>query len=100
MNKASGKNRSYKSFEDLDCWKACREVRKFITELVNKYPREERFSLVDDMKRAARSTTHNIAEGFGRFHFHPSIIALSLRQRIIAVRPIWVSHSVPKSAFR
>ena len=73
MNKASGKNRSYKSFEDLDCWKACREVRKFITELVNKYPREERFSLVDDMKRAARSTTHNIAEGFGRFHFQENI---------------------------
>ena len=30
---------------------------------------EEKFALVDDMKRAARSTTHNLAEGFGRFHF-------------------------------
>jgi four helix bundle protein len=25
------------------------------------------------MKRAARSTTHNIAEGFGRFHFQENI---------------------------
>lgn len=61
---------SFKSFEDLECWKACTEVRRFITQLVKKYPKEERFALVDDMKRAARSTTHNIAEGFGRFHYH------------------------------
>ena len=51
----------------------CREVRLFITELVKKFPREERFSLVDDMKRAARSTTHNIAEGYGRFHYQENI---------------------------
>lgn len=64
---------SFRSFEDLDCWKACTEVRRFITELVKKYPKEEKFALVDDMKRAARSTTHNLAEGFGRFHFQENI---------------------------
>jgi four helix bundle protein len=62
-----------KSFEDLECWKACTEVRRFITQLVKTYPKEERFGLVDDMKRAARSTTHNIAEGFGRYHFQENI---------------------------
>ena len=65
--------RSFTSFEELDCWKACTEVRRFITQLVKTYPREERFGLVDDMKRAARSTTHNIAEGFGRYHFQENI---------------------------
>jgi four helix bundle protein len=64
---------SFKSFEDLDCWKACTEVRRFITKLVKKYPKEEKYTLVDDMKRAARSTTHNVAEGFGRFHFQENI---------------------------
>ncbi len=64
---------SFKSFEDLECWKACTEVRRFITQLVKKYPKDERFALVDDMKRAARSTTHNLAEGFGRFHFQENI---------------------------
>jgi four helix bundle protein len=73
MYGSGGKNRSYKSFEDLDCWNACREIRKFITELVKKYPKEEKFSLVDDMKRAARSTTQNIAEGFGRYHYQENI---------------------------
>ena len=64
---------SFKSFEDLECWKACTEVRRFITELVKKYPKEEKYALVDDMKRAARSTTHNLAEGFGRFHFQENV---------------------------
>ena len=50
---------SFKSFEDLECWKACTEVRRFITELVKKYPKDERFAIVDDMKRAARSTTYD-----------------------------------------
>lgn len=65
--------KSFKSFEDLECWKACTEVRRYITELVKKYPKDEKYSLVDDMKRAARSTTHNVAEGYGRFHFQENI---------------------------
>lgn len=64
---------SFKSFEDLECWKACTEVRRFISTLIRGFPKEEKFALSDDMKRAARSTTHNIAEGFGRFHFQENI---------------------------
>ena len=67
------KKESFKTFEDLECWRACTEVRRFITELVKKYPKEEKFALIDDKKRAARSTTHNLAEGFGRFHFQENI---------------------------
>ena len=65
--------KSFTSFEELACWKACREVRRFIYKLVKKYPKEELFGSVQDMKRAARSTTHNIAEGFGRFHYQENI---------------------------
>ena len=42
------KKKSFKSFEDLECWKTCTDVRRFITELVKKYPKEEKFALVDD----------------------------------------------------
>ena len=62
-------NKTFKSFEELECWRACTEVRRFISELVKTFPKEEKYALTNDMKRAARSTTHNIAEGFGRFHF-------------------------------
>ncbi len=65
--------RRFTSFEELDCWKACTEVRRFISKLTKKYPKEEMFALVDDMKRASRSTTHNLAEGFGRFHYQENI---------------------------
>jgi four helix bundle protein len=57
-------------FEDLDCWKACCELRVFVTrEITPQLPTEERYSLVDQLLRAARSTTVNIAEGFGRRHY-------------------------------
>ena len=41
--------------------------------LVKSYPKEEKYSIVDNMKRAARSTTQNIAEGFGRFHYRENM---------------------------
>ncbi len=52
------KKKSFKSFEDLECLKACTEVRRFISELVKKYPKDERFAIVDDMKRAAWPTNN------------------------------------------
>ncbi|MEE8328714.1 MAG: four helix bundle protein [Thermodesulfovibrionia bacterium] len=67
------KKESFKSFEKLECWKACIEVRKNIAKLVKKYPEEEKYRLVDNMLRSSRSTTHNIAEGFGRFHYQENI---------------------------
>ena len=55
------------TFEDLECWKKCREVRIFIMNLIKKFPDNEKYSLIDGMKRASRSITENIAEGFGRY---------------------------------
>jgi four helix bundle protein len=69
----SGETKNFRSFEDLQCWQACREVRIFIVNLVKSYPKEEKYSIVDNMKRAARSTTQNIAEGFGRFHYRENV---------------------------
>ena len=58
-----------RSFEELECWKACRGLRLFVTkEILPAIPPEERFRLADQLIRAARSATANIAEGYGRFH--------------------------------
>lgn len=67
------KKEQVKSFEDLECWKAAVEVRKFIFELINKLPATEKYDLIDNMKRASRSATRNIAEGYGRFHYKENI---------------------------
>jgi four helix bundle protein len=57
------------TFEDLACWKKCRELRLFVAkEVVPALPKEEKFRLGDQFLRSARSTTANIAEGYGRFH--------------------------------
>jgi four helix bundle protein len=61
------------SFEELDCWKLAREIRNEIRLLVRKFPAEEKHRLTDQMIRASRSVTHNIAEGFGRFHYQENI---------------------------
>jgi four helix bundle protein len=61
------------SFEELHCWKACRNVRRYVMELIKKFPPEEKYALTDGMRRSSRSTTENIAEGFGRYHFQENI---------------------------
>jgi len=59
-----------KSFEDLKCWQACRDLRLFVAkEVLPILKREEKYRLGDQILRAARSTTANLAEGYGRFHY-------------------------------
>lgn len=62
-----------RTFEDLECWKACVEVKNFINELIKTLPSSEKYELVDNLRRASRSTTRNIAEGFGRFHYKENV---------------------------
>jgi S23 ribosomal protein. len=58
------------TFEDLACWKKCRELRLFVAkEAIPALPKEERYRLGEQLLRAARSTTANIAEEYGRFHY-------------------------------
>lgn len=65
--------RSIETFEDLEVWKFCVQVRKDIADIVKTFPSEEKFRLSDQMLRASRSVTANIAEAFGRFHYQESI---------------------------
>ena len=59
-----------RSFEDLECWRACRRLRLFVASVVAPaLPPDERYRLADQLLRAARSTTNNIAEGYGRYHY-------------------------------
>lgn len=59
---------SYQGFEDLEIWKKGGVLRNEVRNLCKTFPSDERFKLVDQMVRASRLVTANIAEGSGRFH--------------------------------
>ena len=63
----------YKSFEDLEVYKAAREFRRKIYKLIKGLPPEEKYNLADQMRRASLSLTNNIGEGHGRYHFQENI---------------------------
>lgn len=56
------------SFEDLECYKASRRFRIDVIGWARSLPAEEKYRMADQVIRAARSFTANIAEGFGRHH--------------------------------
>ena len=57
---------SIQSFEDLIVWKKSILLGKEIYKLTQKLPKEEKFILISQMKRASVSILSNIAEGYGR----------------------------------
>jgi len=65
--------RTIRTFEDMEVWIVCRELRKDLSDLARTFPAAERYRLSDQLIRAARSVTANIAEGYGRFHYQENI---------------------------
>ena len=62
-----------KSVRDLEVYKLGFEVAMEIFEISKKFPKEEIYGLVSQMRRAAVSLTNCIAEGHGRFHYQENI---------------------------
>ncbi len=55
-----------RSFTDLIVWQEGHKLVILVYMTTKKFPREELYSLTDQMRRAVSSITANIAEGFGR----------------------------------
>jgi four helix bundle protein len=55
-----------KSYKDLIVWRRSIELVKAVYLLTSKFPTEERFGLVNQMRRSAVSVPSNIAEGQAR----------------------------------
>lgn len=56
----------YKRFEDLPVWNAAMELAEAVYRLTGTKPFKGRYSLRDQLERAALSVSNNIAEGFER----------------------------------
>ena len=61
------------SFTDLETWKQSRKIRNYVSDLVKKFPVDEKFRLIDQIIRSSRSIGNNLAEGHGRFHYQDNI---------------------------
>ncbi len=55
-----------RTFTDLIAWKESHKLTLLIYRNTENFPINERYSLVDQMRRAAVSISSNIAEGFSR----------------------------------
>lgn len=55
-----------KSYKDLIVWQRSMDLVEFIYRVTEKFPSNEQYGLVSQMRRATVSVPSNIAEGYGR----------------------------------
>ena len=89
-------------FEKLQAWHIATEVVVKIYTITTKFPAEERYGLVQQIRRAAISVSSNLSEGTGRFsakdqsHFYSisysSLLEL-LNQLLLSKRLGWLTDT-------
>ncbi|HEX7587159.1 MAG TPA: four helix bundle protein [Anaerolineae bacterium] len=62
-----------RGFEDLDCFKLALDVIVNAHDFARSLPADEKFDMVPQIRRASKSITANIAEGYGRYHYLDSL---------------------------
>lgn len=69
-----GEYNKHRDFPSLVCWKDARKMKiYFYKKVVPLLPESEKYNLNSQIRRAAVSSTANIAEGYGRYHYQESI---------------------------
>jgi four helix bundle protein len=64
-----------KSFRDLDVYKLSREVSDEIFKLTKEFPKDEKYSLTDQIRRSSRSVGAQIAEAWGKRRYEMHFIS-------------------------
>lgn len=62
--------RKIRTYRDLNIWKAGIKLVKDIYALTERFPKQEMYGIVSQMRRSAISIPSNVAEGFKRRHIN------------------------------
>jgi four helix bundle protein len=83
-----------KSHRELDVYKIAFDVSMEIFEITKEFPKEERYSLTDQLRRASRSVCANISEAFRKRRYPKSFISkLSDSEAEAAETQCWLEFS-------
>lgn len=63
------------SFRDLEVYKLSRKLSKELFEITKQFPREEMYSLTDQMRRSSRSVGAQIAEAWAKRKYEKHFIS-------------------------
>jgi four helix bundle protein len=63
-----------RSFRDLDVYKPGRKAATAVFKATQTFPREERFSLTDQMRRASRAVNAMVAEAWAKRRYRASFV--------------------------
>ena len=63
------------NFRELDVYQRARELSQAIFELTKQFPREETYSLTDQVRRSSRSVGAQIAEAWGKRRYEKHFIS-------------------------
>ncbi len=74
FNEPEGVYDKNRDFTSLICWQDARNVKIFFyKKIIPLLPKEEKFNLNIQIRKSTCSSTANIAEGYGRFHYQEGI---------------------------
>ena len=84
----------FRSHRQLEVFTISFETAMTIYELTKTFPREERYSLVDQMRRSSRSVSANVAEAFRKRRYPLAFVSkLNEAEAEAAETQVWLDYS-------
>ena len=84
-----------RSFRELDVYKKAREQAKIIFQLTREFPREEIYSLSNQIRRSSRAVGGMIAEAWGRRRYEAAFVnKLSEAMGEAMETQAWLDHAL------
>jgi four helix bundle protein len=84
-----------RSYKELDVYKSAMEAAMGIYQITKGFPSEERYAMVDQIRRSSRSVCSNIAEAWRRRRYKAAFInKLNESESEAAETQVWLEFSL------